>query len=119
MKITPHLVYVRSRSEWAFTRTSHHSYTFTKEQFASGVQRKYVKAQKEHIENRLPSTELLDAFYIFDPAQQKEDNTSRLQVLIQQYCLNDPPFIKEDELKSECELFRVLLSPTHSSWLHY
>ena len=90
-----------------------------KTQFASSVQKKYIKALKEHLDNRLPSTDLLDAFCIFDPAQRNEDSISRLQVLIEQYCPSDPPFIAEDELKSEWELFRVLLSTTYSSWSHY
>ncbi len=43
----------------------------------------------------------------------------RLQVLIEHYCQQDPPFIAELGLKSEWEMFRVLLSTTYSSWSHY
>ena len=38
-----------------------------KVQFSNNVQKKYIQALEEHLESRLPDTELLDAFSIFDP----------------------------------------------------
>lgn len=79
-----------------------------KRRFSENIQKKYIQALKEHLINRLPHTELLDAFCIFDPSQQNRDNLPRLQVLIQQYCLNDPddpPFLEEDALRAEWSSF--------------
>jgi hypothetical protein len=87
--------------------------------FFTNIQQKYIIALKEHLENRLPSTELLDAFCIFDPSQQKEVNSPRLQVLIDHYCLNNHTIIEEDGVRAEWELFQVLLSTTYASLSHY
>ena len=90
-----------------------------KARFSDNIQKKYIQALKKHLENRLPHTELLDAFCIFDPSQQNRDNLPRLEVLIQQYCLNDPPFLEKDALRAEWELFTVLLSTTYISHSHF
>ena len=55
---------------------------------------------------------------MFDPSQKDEDNTSRIQVLVQHYTKTDPPHIEEDSVKAEWELFKVLLSTTYA-FLHH
>ena len=90
-----------------------------KDQFARNIRKKYIISLEECLKNRLPSVELLDAFSVFDPSQKDEDNTSRIQVLVQHYTKIDPPHIEEDAVKAEWELFKVLLSTTYASLPHY
>ena len=56
---------------------------------------------------------------MFDPSQKDEDNTSRIQVLVQHYTKIDPPHIEEDTVKAEWELFKVLLSTAYASLPKY
>lgn len=60
--------------------------------FFTNIQQMYIIALKKHLENRLPSTELLDA-----SSQQKEVNSPRLQDL---YCLNNHAIV-EDGVRAE------------------
>ena len=90
-----------------------------KDQFARNIRKTYIISLEECLKNRLPCVELLDAFSVFDPFQKDEDNTSRIQVLMQHYTKIDPPYIEEDAVKAEWELFKVLLSTTYASLPQY
>ena len=90
-----------------------------KDQFARNIRKRHIIYLEECLKNRLPCVELLDAFSVFDPSQKDEDNTSRIQVLVQHYTKIAPPYIEEDAVKAEWELFKVLLSTTYASLPQY
>ena len=88
-------------------------------QFITNIQKRYIIALKGHLESWLQKPHLLDAFCIFDPSKQKDENVPHLQVLTNQYCQGDCPLVEDDGLRPEWELFEVLLSTFYSSLFHY
>ena len=86
--------------------------------FQTHIQKKYVKALEEQLQNRFPNMELLDSFCIFNPSQLDANALSRLQILIDHYGQGDTPLVEEDALRVEWELFRVLLGSTYKDMSH-
>lgn len=69
--------------------------------FQTHIQKKYVKSLEEHLQNRFPDMELLDAFCIFNPCQLDTNALTRLQVLIDHYSEGDTPLVEEHALRLE------------------
>ena len=89
----------------------------SKENFKANIQSKYIKAVLDHLQQRLPDVPLLDAFSIFDPAKLQDDHLARLQVMIDHYATSATPVVNEESLRTEWEMFQVLMRetyPTHS-----
>ena len=67
--------------------------------FQTHIQKKYVKALEEQLQNRFSNMELLDSFCIFKPSQLHTNALSRLQILIHHYAHGDTPLVEEDALR--------------------
>ena len=93
-----------------------------KEQFKSTIQKVYIKAIIEHLNNRFPNVEVLSAFSIFDaqslPSDEEElasYGQDKLEVLLAHYGEGSDVDVDCEECRSEWEGLKRLMHNNFSS----